>query len=237
MPLNPQEHNVGNLGDILKHAALLQLIRFFDRFTGRKFYLDTHCYLLQARLANPDWSAEVQALLQNYPLYDDYRRLQKPYAERGEYLCSSGIVSRQSGDTELLLSESNPDTRCTLRQQLRDRGIRATVKHDMALWHRELSIRNDENIFILLDPFHLTEGLWYEVCALQEQSMSAGAQGLLLVFHYDKEEDAFAWPGAAAAWGGPAASLSRPPYHLAVYSTPAYRQAVADLLTPLGWRT
>ena len=237
MTTNLQEDNVGNLGDILKHAALLQLIRFFNGLAGRKAYLDTHCYLLQGRLVNPNWSAEVHGLLQAYPLYHDYLRVQQPYIERGAYLCSSGIVSQQSDDIELMLSESNPDTRDVLQKQLHTGDIRASIKDDMALWHGHLNIKDGENIFILLDPFRLNERLWRDACLLLEQGMAATAHGLLLVFHYDKADGPFAWPRAAVGWDGPVASLSQAPYHLAVYGTPALGQTAARLLVALGWQS
>ena len=233
---NQQDANVGNPGDIIKHAALLQLIKFFNALAGHKVYLDTHCYLPRAQLSNQDWSDDVTRLLQAYPLYRDYAALQRPYIEQGEYLCSSGIVLERSGEIELLLSESNPHTRTMLQQQLRGYDAKTTVKDNMALWYKYMTIKKNENIFILLDPFNLTKEVWQTICLMLEKDISATSRGLLLVFDYDKSDEHLAWPKAAAGWAGPAARLSHTPYHLAVYSTPSIRQAVASLLAPLGWR-
>ena len=231
--INLQDGNVGNYGDIIKHAALLQLSKYFFSLDGHKTYLDTHCYLTRSQLANHNWTNEVACLIQHYPLYQEYAHLQQTYIDRGEYLCSSGIVLQYSGNAELLLSESNVQTRLALQQQLLEYDARVTVKDDMMQWHEHITGNN--NLFVLLDPFKLTDENWAAVTLSLAKGLSEMGRGLMLTFDYDKSTEQPIWPKAPTGWSGPVARFDQAPYHLAAYSTPQIKHEVMQMLSPLGW--
>lgn len=236
MNTNKQDDNVGNLGDILKHAALVQLAKVFaEQIPDTKYYLDSHSYLYQSRLVNPEWQAQSQALLMQSVLYEDYIKLEAPYIERGEYLCSSGLVNKLLPDAHLLLCESNRSTREWLLQQLADNKVDYhTVKEQLVSWAKGKSLKKLTNLLILIDPFELTDALWLAVNQCLSNMLHKDASAIMLVFDYKKEQ-AQQWPDAPRGWLGPIASISVQPYYLAVYATGDLVLPVQTQLEQLGW--
>jgi hypothetical protein len=61
MTRNRQFANVGNLGDILKHAALTSLVELLYTRGERLLSVDTHAFLLEAPCPDPTrWRLEAQ---------------------------------------------------------------------------------------------------------------------------------------------------------------------------------
>lgn len=236
MKSNIQDGNVGNLGDILKHAALVQLAKIFaEKIPQTRYYLDSHSYLYQSRLVNPAWSTETRNLLGQSTLYQDYIDLEAPYISRGEYLCSSGLVNKLIPDAHLLLCESNRSTREWLLQQLADNKVDYhTVKGQLASWAKRKSFKRLPNLLVLIDPFELTDGLWQAVSKCLGKMLGRNASAIMLVFDHLKQAER-EWPDAPAGWIGPVASVSVPPYHLAVYTTADFAQIVQQQLHYMGW--
>lgn len=236
MNTNIQDGNVGNLGDILKHAALVQLAKVFaSQIPDTKYYLDSHSYLYQSRLVNPEWQAQSQVLQKQSALYKDYIELEAPYINRDEYLCSSGLVNKLLPDAHLLLCESNRTTREWLLQQLADNKVDYhTVKEQLASWALRKSFKKLPNLLILIDPFELTDALWLAANQCLSNMLHKGASTIMLVFDYKKQQ-VREWPDAPKGWLIRVAKISTPPYHLAVYASEDFVQPVKLQLEQLGW--
>lgn len=186
---NLQDTNVGNLGDILKHAALVQLAKLFSEevMCSDKYYLDSHSYLYQSRLATKDWQELSQKLLHASSLYQDYIDIEMPFIKKGEYLCSSGLVNKALPDAHLLLCETNKATREWLLQQLADNKVSYyTVKEQMYKWVKGKKFRQLPNLLALIDPFELTDDLWQSANQCLRGMVSIGAPVIMLVFDYKK---------------------------------------------------
>lgn len=236
--MNLQQNNVGNQGDILKHAALNALAGLLaDPHAGPLNYLDTHAYLLHARLANGCWCAETERLVVEHSAYRSYVEVEAPWVARGEYQCSAGIVHRMAPHAYLYLSESNATTRRILASQIAGAGIeRATLLSEVAQWCKTPPPARQGRLLALLDPFRLTEDDWRAgLCGLERLHLG-GEDGLLEVFAYDEGVSEVDWPVPPKGWAGPLARLHRAPFHLAVYASGPLRHTVAKLLEGLGWQ-
>lgn len=233
---NPQDGNVGNLGDILKHAALVQLAKVFAKHVPyTKYYLDSHSYLYQSRIVNPDWQVQSQTLLYQSDLYGDYIALEVPYIKKGEYLCSSGLVNKIIPDAHLLLCESNKSTREWLLQQLADNKVDYhTVKGQLASWATGKSFKKLPNLLILIDPFKLTDALWLAVNKCLYKMLHKDASVIMLVFDYAKQPRK-QWPEAPKGWLTRVASISAQPYHLAAYTSDDFLEPVKTKMEMLEW--
>ena len=238
MNSNKQDGNVGNLGDILKHAALVQLAKIFaNQVKGTKYYLDSHSYLYQSFLANPRWQIESQTLLVQSGLYKDYIDLEAPYIIHDEYLCSSGLVNKLLPDAHLLLCESNESTRDHLLQQLIDNRVdHHSIKQQLVNFSLCKSLKKLDNMLILIDPYELTDILWHEVSQCLPIILDKNASSIMLVFDY-KQEPEREWQNAPNWCLARAASISIQPYHLVVYATEHFVMPVKSRLKQLGWNT
>ena len=234
---NLQDENVGNLGDILKHAALIQLAKVFaENISTEKYYLDSHSYLYQSRLATEDWQTQVARLLAQSPLYQDYIDIETPYIASGDYLCSSGLVHGLMPEAHLLLCETNRDTREWLLQQLADNKVGYhTVKAQMLKWVKGKSFKKLPNLLALIDPFELTDELWRSLNQCLAKMLDYQAPALMLVFDYRKTAER-AWPKRMDTGLTNIAGLSSGPYHLAVYASADLIGPVTTRLKALGWQ-
>ena len=236
MEVNLQDGNVGNLGDILKHAALVQLTNVFsEHIRDTKYYLDSHSYLYQSRLAVADWYGQTEELLKHSALYQDYIDIEAPYINKGEYLCSSGLVNKLMPDAHLLLCESNRTTREWLLQQLADNRVTYhTVKEQMMKWIKGKSFKRLPNLLALIDPFELTDELWATMNQCLGKMLQQQATVIMLAFDY-KKQDAREWPATAGEGLHYAGSIAMQPYHLAAYATDDILKPLCARLTGLAW--
>lgn len=236
--MNLHQNNVGNQGDILKHAALKALAGLLaDPRAGTLNYLDTHAYLLYGRLANRLWRAETERLAVEHPGYRGYVEVEAPWVARGQYQCSAGIVHGVAPHAQLYLSESDATTRTILTHQIADAGMeRVTLLSAAAQWCDAPPAARQGRLLALLDPFCLTEDDWRAgLCGL-ERLHRGGEDGLLEVFTYDKQVSEVDWPPPPEGWAGPLARVHRAPFHLAVYASGPIRRSAARSLQGLGWR-
>ena len=88
--VNSQDRNVGNRGDILKHAALVALAELMATRTNLR-YLETHAYRLVAPCDAERWSLELHSLRRDHA-FERYAALEKTWVERGLYRCSVGLA-------------------------------------------------------------------------------------------------------------------------------------------------
>jgi 23S rRNA A2030 N6-methylase RlmJ len=235
---NVQHGNVGNFGDILKHAALVSLAKALSRANAHTTinYLDTHAYLLTSRLANTQWQREVMELCVQHPRYEHYYAIEQVFANKGRYLCSAGLARIGLTHPRLYLSEKDPATREQLQRQLGEQGITPDcVLDEVQQWQTPVCKITAGPLLALIDPFVLTEAQWQAAVHAVERLHKPGEDGFIEVFTYDKAFPSAGWPEPPRGWVGPVAQMARPPYFLAVYATPSVKECAMDVLQELGW--
>jgi len=248
---NQQAENVGNLGDILKHGALVRLANLAAQraIRGPVTYIDTHAFQLEAPWKNAlKWKQNINTQLAKHPAYTEYVRREKERLDDGDnYLCSAGlaldIISERS--YHAILAEADDETRRTLETQVRNSGHRAEfVLEDLAdLQEIEPPKGEDEDeddpaggsTLVLVDPFELGLDAWETVADGLDNFVEEETEGMILVFDYDADNDEVDWPSAPTHFEGPVAILDEKPYHLATYATEAMINRTIDEVRNLGW--
>ena len=241
MVKNPQLSNVGNLGDIIKHAALVELAKLIQsRNQDEKInYLDTHTYLLESTCSNGGWRKETAELLSSYARYGNYIALESATVDSGQYLCSSGLALAVLKEPALFLAEADDDTRKELSSQLAASGIKPQIFFaDMKGYSFLQPIEKQGPTLAIVDPFKLNDTQWREIWDDAKNGITAihkdGSDGIVLVFNYDTEKPA-TWFEPPQGFEGPVMSHASGKYHFAAYCTPAIRDSVLNTLDRLGW--
>ncbi len=241
---NPQLRNVGNLGDILKHATLLNIAKMLlGRRRSRLAYIETHAFMLEAKCPNPEqWAQETVVELTKHPAYNDYFNAEKRVLDNLPYRCSAGLVIdelKKANTTEavIILAEQDEDTREILKSQLlREQISNCTVLED-AFDLSSTKLPDDvRTLLILVDPFALKAELWNGIVAALSKIVKQGMDVVLELFTFDKEHSEVQWPSPPAGMVGPISVMLRQPYHLAVYVTDNLRENVIRESQKLGWR-
>ncbi len=226
---NPQLRNVGNLGDILKHAALMNLAKLLiGRCQSRFAYVESHTFMLEAPCPNPEqWMRETISELTNHVAFSDYFTTEKSVTDNLPYRCSAGLVIdelRKSNIVEpaLILAEKDSATREVLKGQLvREQVENCTILED-ALQLSAQEIPDDvDTLLVLVDPFVLDDGLWNSLVAALDSIIRPGSEIVLELFTFDAGQAVVRWPSPPAYMIGPVSVMHRQPYHLAVYATEA----------------
>lgn len=234
---NMQAGNVGNEGDILKHAALCALAHRLQKLHPDRTitYLESNAFLRETRLANPDWAMQTDLLCRQFNGYEAYRSLQAPFATQQRYLCSVGIANSILGKAENILYEADPETGSLLGQQLQQAGDDTRL---LGTDHGQLQqlpvIHPKQPLLALIDPFVQTDGLVSNALSLLAVP-DAGVDTVVLLFDYRKHSNPV-WPGATAAVANRAV-MNRSPWHLACYWRGRNAPAFSPVLESLGWQT
>ena len=107
-PERKVRYNPGNLGDLLKHGWLVEIVRFLHRHKGGEplHYADTFC-----GFAEYDVSDEVARRIRERFHVLTFRRLQEPFLDRGKY-AGSVTLARLAAEGNLRASifDSNPES-------------------------------------------------------------------------------------------------------------------------------
>ncbi len=188
---NIQTSNVGNFGDIIKHALLVQLIQFLKNRSRSNFtYVDLHTFLMQYAANFPTWSSNVSQLDDMCKEYIDIER--EHYSKTNNYLCSSGIAAQlleKHSHANLILSEQCAETKKTLKSQL---DILTELDHQIMNHSTELSsyLKPSSNtaLFVLIDPFKLDQKEWSEHMSaiINVLQQSTNMDVVIEVFNYDE---------------------------------------------------
>lgn len=97
----------GNLGDLLKHGWLVEIVRFLRRLKGGEplHYADTFCGFAQYDVGNE----VAQRIRESFHVLT-FRRLQEPFLDRGKY-AGSVTLARLAAEGNLRASifDSNPE--------------------------------------------------------------------------------------------------------------------------------
>lgn len=248
---NQQAENVGNLGDILKHGALVRLARVAAQraIRGPVTYIESHAFLLNSPWNNPlKWKQNINTQLAKHPAYTDYVRMEKDRLDDDEpYRCSAGlaldIISERS--YHAIFAETDDETRRKLKSQIRQDGFRADyILEDLEeLADIEPPRGEDEDeddpaggsTLMLVDPFELDDDTWQQVIDGLDDFIEEESEGMILVFDFDADNDELDWRDPPPHFEGPIATLDQKPYHLAGYATDAMTGRMLDELDNLGW--
>ena len=237
-PANPQYRNAGNLGDVLKHAALVRLADLLaSRNASRPLHwLDTHTFLLNAPFeAGADWRDTVDAEARRFPAYRDYEAAEEPFVSRGVYRCSTGLVASRLPAARLHLAESDEPTRAVLEAQLSEEG--RTIDHllsDAQAYRTVKQVGPAGAVLALVDPFSEPGPFWDALDAALAVFRDPGADVIVLTFAYGRKS--IVWPRPPAGCVGPVAVVERLPYGLVVYASVEAAASVRDAVAGLGWR-
>ena len=247
---NKQFENVGNLGDILKHGALVRLAKLMSTkaIKAPLLYFDTHAFQLNAPWNNElKWKQAVNRELAEHPYYKDYVRLEADRLDEDEgYRCSAGLVIDVIGDVphRVYLAEKDEETRRTLQSQVRSEPIRCDAIVDDPIMLKDIVPpggddyeyeKTDVAVFALVDPFELDHADWAEWSDMIAGFTEEDSYGVIQVFDFDVDTEEPSWPEAPEHFYGPISTLSRGPYHNAVYATRTMVDAVQEQLARLGW--
>ena len=246
-----QAENVGNLGDILKHGALVRLagVAAQRAIRGPVTYIDTHAFRLESDWNSAlKWKQAINMQLAKHPAYTDYVRREKDRLDEGEpYLCSAGlaleIISERS--YHAILAETDEDNRRTLKTQARQLGYRTDYILEEAAELKEIEPPRGEDededdpsggsLLVLVDPFELDDAEWAEICTGLENFVEEESEAMILVFDFDADHETVNWPTPPEHFLGPVATIDEQPFHLAGYATEAMAGKMVEELSNLGW--
>lgn len=224
-PVNVQDDNVGNVGDVAKHVALVALADLLrSRNAGPVRHVETHAYRLtgSARAAIEGGSAR-------------WRALQAPWAARGRYRCSAGLAYDALGpETRLVLSEIHGETRAALRGDLEQEGIVAEAVLDDLRGLLRVPLLPRLPTLLHVDPFDHPSQCWDVV---QHVVAAAGPEArdvAVLVFAHDRKGP-LAWPPAPPGLS-PVGRWDAVPYALAAWASPDLVRAAVDALAAFSWK-
>lgn len=231
MTPNVQDGNVGNLGDVVKHAALVALAeRLRARNAGLVRHVETHTFRLVAPL--PDvarWRDRTAA-----PAFAAYAAREAPWVDRGLYRCSAGLVADTLGaPVRLLLAEAHAPTRALLADALAAEALPVDALVDDAAALATVPPGPPAPLLVHVDPFDHPRGYWPIVARLLETWRAPAHDAAVLAFAYDKAGPV-TWPDpppGTVALG----RLDAAPYGLAAWATPAFADDARDALRSLGW--
>jgi 23S rRNA A2030 N6-methylase RlmJ len=236
---NRQLGNVGNLGDILKHAALAEIAALLARARADVSFVDTHAFQLHAPL--PDrvrWERDLAAHTDRHPAYARYATLERTSLERtGEYRCSSGLVLDVLRERRVhaVLGEANAATRAILGAQIEEERIaKVVVCDDAARIDGAARATAGSALLVHVDPFALPNALWSELAPALDGICSRASDAVVVVYRYSRNASTL-WPDAPAGTTGPVAALSSSPHELAAYASSAFVDDVRAVCASLGW--
>jgi superfamily I DNA/RNA helicase len=239
---NLQHRNVGNVGDILKHAALIALADVLEVASAKEapIYLDTHAFQYSASL--PDaarWNRKLESLLGDFPAYRRYAVSHRDLPA-GEVFCSPGLVAEALGTARLVLFELDDSTRANLLAALREHGRSPEfLGRDFLDGNLQLLPSKAGPLLALMDPFSQTEAeyraIWDQSCHIVTRLHRSGSPCVLEAYQWRRRGERPRWPTAPLGLVGPVATISDEHHHLAVYSTEPEIPACHAALGPLGW--
>lgn len=236
---NRQTRSVANLGDILKHAAIVELGHTLAEHFGAVLFVDTHSFLLHAPphdLAR--WQREVDERLARHPAYARYAaRERDALAKTGRYRCSSGLALDVLGGARgaASLGEANGQTRATLREQLREEHRADVHLSDDALGALRSAPEGARAALIHVDPFALTPALWSRLSPALDALCARTTDVALVLYRYTRSAPS-PWPAAPTGTLGPVAETRGGPHELAAYASSGPRDLVLGVCESLGWR-
>ncbi len=203
-------------------------------------YVDTHGFLLQASLADPErWRREIEAHVERNPAYERYAaRERASLAGTGHYRCSSGLVIDTLGDARgrAVLGEANAATRAELHGQIAEEHLSNVFVVDDAVSVDELArVPRGGALLVHVDPFSLTPALWATLVGSLDAMSERSTESVFVVYRYSRSARA-PWPAAPAGTLGPIAEIRGGPHEIAVYASAGLTDGVCEICHALGFR-
>lgn len=237
---NRQLGNVGNLGDVIKHAALVELAALLAQAPERVSFVDTHAFQIHAPLADPArWAREVEALVCSHVAYARYAELERAALARdNHYLCSSGLVLETLGEKRAcaVLGEANAASRAEIAAQIATEQLaNVLIAEGAARVDDGMRVPAGGALLVHVDPFALSAALWSEIAPALDAMCSRSAVAVVVVYRYSRSAAA-PWPIAPASTTGPVATTRGGPHEVAAYASAEIAGAVLEVCASLGWR-
>lgn len=240
MSRNRQTGHVGNLGDIIKHAVLVELGALLTETGSPVSFVDTHTFRLHAPLSRAErFHRELAAHLEQYPAAVRYAEIERAYLGRtGDYRCSSGLMLDVLGEHRVcaVLAEANGRTRAELTEQIAEEGhANVHVVDDASAVHRGAWVPVGGSLLVHVDPFALTPAV-YAPIAPAIDTLAARASAAVFVFYSFIRAGRTPWPEPPP--GTTFIGENRgAPHEVAVYASPSVRDRVAVVCDALGFRS
>jgi len=236
---NRQSGNVGNLGDIIKHAALVELASLLVGTGEPVSFVDTHTFRLHAPLAMPErFHREVAEHLKQYPAAARYFEIERASLERsGDYRCSSGLMLDVLGPhrSAAVLGEANGLTRAELREQIAEEGHPSVyVVDDASAVDRDARIPAGEALLVHVDPFALTPAAFAPIAPALDALAARASAAVFVLYSYTRAART-EWPAAPTGTSFVAESRSAP-HECALYVSAQLAESARSVATLLGWR-
>lgn len=237
---NRQSRSVGNLGDILKHAALVELAALLASRSALVSHVDTHTFLLHAPAADrARWTREVEDLVARHPAYARYAERERAFlAGSGHYRCSAGLVVDVLGPQRAAttLGEANAQTRAELAAQVASEQLERVWLVDAAsAVDRPPGPPREGALLVHVDPFALSLDDWASFAPALDTVAERATESVFVVYRYSRSARS-AWPAPPRGTVGPIAETRGGPHELAAYASARLADAVADVCSGLGWR-
>jgi hypothetical protein len=233
---NVQDRNVGNRGDVIKHAALVALASALRaRNPGLVRHAETHTFRLHAPLPDPTrWHAAITTLPPG-PARNAYTARQAPWVARGLYRCSAGLAADTLGaPMRLLLAEAHAPTHAALAAALAAEGLPfEALVHDAGALALLPAPAVPAPLLVHVDPFDHPLAYWDTVTHLLTTWRRPKHDAVVLAFACDKATP-LTWPAPPADLL-PLGRLDAAPYGLAAWASPGFAPDARAALAALGW--
>ena len=193
--------NTANEADITKHFTLALILKRLERIEGSVLYVETHTFRPVVAIDDQRverWRERQRQLLRGQSNCQ-YARIQSPYLERSEYLCSAGIAdhilaSRPAGATEFILCEKGTVSRGLLACY-GWRSAKPVILDDNTQLPERLELERGKHsaVFALIDPYDLTRvdsRLFAHWLTGLDVATAERAPMLALVFNWREDQ----WP-------------------------------------------
>jgi 23S rRNA A2030 N6-methylase RlmJ len=236
---NRQSGHVGNLGDIIKHAVLVELASMLAERSEPVSFVDTNTFLLHAPLANAErFHREAEAHVAKHPAATRYLELERAHLARtGDYRCSSGLVLDALGDRRAcaVLGEANGLTRATLKEQLVEEGHRDVhVVDDASAVDRGGWVPAGGPLLVHVDPFSLTPEAWAPMAPALDAMSSRSSAAVFVLYSYTRAART-EWPTAPTGTSFIAENRGAP-HEVAIYASTSLAESVSAIAASLGFR-
>jgi 23S rRNA A2030 N6-methylase RlmJ len=238
---NRQLGHVGNTGDILKHAALVELAAMLARDRPDVSFVDTHAFQLHAPQgdeARAQWERDVKERVARHPAYDRYAALERDSLEKiSRYRCSSGLMLDALGPARVcaVLAESNAHSRSVIASQLAAEHLEnAFVVDDAARVDDAAHVPAGGALLVHVDPFVLTPELWSQIAPALSAMSARSAESAFVLYRYSRNART-PWPAPPARTIGPLMETRDGPHAVVAYASAGLVDAVRDICARLGW--
>ncbi len=242
---NRQSRSVGNLGDVLKHAALVELASVLLDAGEPVHFIDTHAFLLRSPLADSArWEREVEALGSKSPAPPRYVELERAsLARTGDYRCSAGLVMDVLGARRRAtdLGELDGLTRASLREQVKEEELEHVdvaddAKAALRSAGERLKAASACSLLVHVDPFSLSAAAWATLAPGLDTVCERAVHAVLVVYRYTRSAPT-PWPAAPRGVVGPVAHVRGGSHEVAVYASSSVSHEARARCASLGWRT